>query len=90
MVWAARLLLKIHEKIEDLQEAMAGSGSIEDGMGDLLFTVVNLARHLAVDTEVALQRAVDRFAHRFRAMESEGPLEGLTLDELNARWESAK
>lgn len=84
------VLEKLHEEIEELQEAMAGSGSIEDETGDLLFTVVNLARHLDVDTEVALQRAVDRFARRFRAMESEGPLEGLTLDELNARWESAK
>lgn len=81
---------KLREEVAELEEAMAGRGSVEDEMGDLLFTVVNLARHLGVDTEMSLQRAVDRFVTRFRAMEAEGPLEGLTLDEMNARWETAK
>ncbi|MFO7300192.1 MAG: nucleoside triphosphate pyrophosphohydrolase [Actinomycetes bacterium] len=81
---------KLREEMAELAEAMAGSGSVEDEMGDLLFTVVNLARHLGVDTEVALQRATDRFVRRFQAMEAEGPLEGLSLDEMNDRWERAK
>jgi uncharacterized protein YabN with tetrapyrrole methylase and pyrophosphatase domain len=52
--------------------------------------VINLARHLGVDGEVALRRAIDRFEARFRQMEGAGPLDGLTIDELNRRWEEAK
>jgi uncharacterized protein YabN with tetrapyrrole methylase and pyrophosphatase domain len=55
-----------------------------------LFSVVDLARHLGIDGEVALRQAIDRFETRFRAMEARGPLEGLTLDEMNRRWELAK
>lgn len=87
---ASQILDKLREETAELEAAMGGAGSVEDELGDLLFTVVNLARHLRVDTEIALQRATDRFAGRFRRMEAEGPLPGLTLDELNARWERAK
>lgn len=84
------VLDKLTEEVSEVRDAMGGSGRIEDEIGDVLFTVANLARHLGVDTELALQRAVDRFETRFRAMESEGPLAGLDLDELNQRWERAK
>ena len=56
----------------------------------LLFSVINLARHLGIDGDLALRRAVDRFERRFRAMEEMGPMDGLTLDEMNARWEATK
>jgi ATP diphosphatase len=52
--------------------------------------VVNLARHLGIDGELALRAATDRFESRFRSMEAAGPIEGLTLDELNRRWDEAK
>jgi len=52
--------------------------------------VVNLARHLGLDPEIALGQATDRFEARFRRMEAEGPLDGLDLDGLNERWDRAK
>ena len=52
--------------------------------------MVNLARHLGLDAEVALRGATDRFEERFRRMETTGPLEGLDLEALNVRWEQAK
>ncbi|HKX76216.1 MAG TPA: nucleoside triphosphate pyrophosphohydrolase [Acidimicrobiia bacterium] len=82
--------------INKLEEEVAELRSAEDHrrreaeVGDLLFTVVNLARHLAVDPELALRGAIERFVTRFRHMEEAGPLEGLTLDELDHRWEAAK
>ncbi|HEX9848179.1 MAG TPA: nucleoside triphosphate pyrophosphohydrolase, partial [Acidimicrobiia bacterium] len=71
-------------------EAMGGNGEVVDELGDLVFSVVNLSRHLGVDPEIALRRATDRFETRFRRMESQGPLRDLSLDELNDRWEAAK
>ncbi len=87
---AEGVLDKLSEEVAEVRDAMGGVGSIEDEIGDVLFTVANLARHLGVDTELALRRAIDRFESRFRAMEAEGPLDGLALDELNERWERAK
>ena len=61
-------------------------------MGDLLFTVVNLGRHLGVDAEMALRGCNRRFRDRFREMElaATKPLEELVPDELEALWAGAK
>lgn len=78
---------------EELQEvADAGSGQIEEEVGDLLFAVVNWARHLGVDAEAALRRANGKFERRFAAMEAlAGPaFAGLSLDEKEALWTEVK
>lgn len=85
---AADVLPKIAEEADEIAEA--SQEMVGDEVGDLLFAVVNLARHLGVDAEAALRGSADRFARRFRQMESAGPLDGLTLAELDARWEAAK
>lgn len=85
-----QVLEKVFEEIGELEAAMSGNGDIEAELGDVLFSAVNLSRHLGVDTELALQRATDRFGERFRRMEEEGPLDGLSLTALNERWERAK
>jgi uncharacterized protein YabN with tetrapyrrole methylase and pyrophosphatase domain len=61
-------------------------------LGDLLFTVVNLGRHLGVDSEMALRGCNRRFRERFREMElaAERPLEELSAPELEELWERAK
>ena len=87
---ASQVLPKLSEEIEELAGAMSGDGDIESELGDLLFTVVNLARHLGIDPELALSRANTTFETRFRIMETEGPLEGLDLSALDERWERAK
>ena len=74
--------------------ADASSGAFAE-LGDLLFAVVNLARHLEVDPELALAGAGDRFADRFRLMEEQAAVAGRslgdhTLEELDALWERAK
>lgn len=91
------LLPKLAEETAEL-EAEAASGdparkpAVEAELGDLLFTAVNLGRHLGVDAEMALRGCNLRFRQRFRAMEqaSERPLEELSPDELEALWAQAK
>lgn len=87
---ADQVLPKVTEELEELAAAMAGDGDVESELGDVIFSVINLARHLGLDPELALQRANETFERRFRRMEAEGSLEGLDLDGLNERWERAK
>lgn len=84
------VLEKVAEELGELREAVSGRGSVDDELGDLLFSLVNLSRHLHVDPEMALRGATERFAARFRAMEAAGDLSGLSLKELDARWDQAK
>jgi XTP/dITP diphosphohydrolase/ATP diphosphatase len=91
------LLPKLAEETAEL-EAEAASGdparkpAIEAELGDLLFTVVNLGRHLGVDAEMALRGCNRRFRQRFHEMElaAPGPLEELAPAELEALWAQAK
>jgi MazG family protein len=87
------LLPKVAEETAELAaEAEAGDPRVEAELGDLLFTVVNLGRHLGVDAEMALRNCNLRFRRRFNEMEhmSERPLEELSPPELEALWEQAK
>jgi nucleoside triphosphate diphosphatase len=91
------LLPKLDEEIRELEaEAAAGDSAsnpaVEAELGDLLFTVVNLGRHLGVDAEMALRGCNLRFRQRFRQMElaAARPLEELAPDELEALWAQAK
>jgi MazG family protein len=91
------LLPKVAEETRELEvEAASGDPArqpaIEAELGDLLFTVVNLGRHLGVDAEMALRSCNLRFRQRFRAMEagSARPLEDLPPAELEELWRRAK
>jgi len=91
------LLPKLVEETAEL-EAEAASGDparkpfVEAELGDLLFTAVNLGRHLGVDAEMALRGCNRRFRERFKMMEKEAerPLEELGPAELEALWAGAK
>ncbi len=91
------VLGKLDEEFDELRRAVRerdGDG-IEDEIGDLLFTVVNLARHLGVDPEKALRRANDKFARRFRsaermAREAGRSLAELSPEELDELWNAVK
>jgi tetrapyrrole methylase family protein/MazG family protein len=87
---AEQVIPKVGEELGELEDALAGDGDVESELGDLLFSVVNLARHLGIDPELALSRATVTFGERFRRMEAEGTLQGLSLAELDERWERAK
>jgi MazG family protein len=91
------LLPKLEEETRELEAEAASADparkpAVEAELGDLLFTVVNLGRHLGVDAEMALRGCNRRFRDRFREMELEAdrPLEELAPAELEALWSAAK
>jgi len=86
----AQVMDKVREEVAELDDALGERAEAEHELGDLLFSAVNLARHLHIDPEVALRRAVNRFENRFRRMERSGDLDELSFDELNRLWEAAK
>ena len=89
---------KIDEELGELDEALAGerpAGEIEGEFGDLLFSMVNWARHLGIDPEAALRRSNEKFLRRFRHIEGRLAEEGQAvaqagLEKLDALWEDAK
>lgn len=93
---------KLQEEIGEIHQAIERSGGqasaeIEEELGDLLFTCVNLTRRLGYDSETTLRKAASKFEKRFRRMESivagepgkEG-LDTLDSDQLEALWREAK
>jgi nucleoside triphosphate diphosphatase len=89
---------KLTEETLELQEAMSAEpgtttqAAIQGEVGDLLFTLVNLARHLRIDPEMALRQTNAKFRSRFQIMESSSakPLEELSPEELETLWGHAK
>jgi nucleoside triphosphate diphosphatase len=91
----AGLLEKVEEECREIEvevQAGAAAEAVEGEVGDLLFTVVNLARHLKIDPELALRRTNAKFRRRFAAMEqaSDGALSARSAAELEALWTQAK
>lgn len=85
---------KIDEELTECSVALADGDAtqIEGEFGDLLFSVVNWARHCGVDPETALRGATARFERRFRHVEASSgrPLSGMSLEQLEALWQAAK
>ena len=74
---------------------MAEGANVEEELGDLLFSAVNVSRFVNVDAEQALTKATDKFIDRFRKVEAQAkaegrPMEAMSLAELDALWERAK
>jgi len=93
---ASGLFAKMDEELAELMVEVEAKHkeNVEAEFGDLLFTAMNLARHLKVDPESALRRSSAKFRARFVAMEREaGGAEGLQAmapEELERMWEQAK
>jgi MazG family protein len=92
-----QVLEKVEEEIGELKEAMSGgdSGRIEHEFGDVLFALVNLARFLNLNPEIAMMSANDRFERRFREMEkiaseTGSSLENADMATLESLWQKAK
>ena len=98
-------MAKIEEELGELKEEIAKLGDasvpparkegVKEELGDLLFSVCNLARHLGVDAESALEGTTAKFARRFRTVEAGAKAQGrllkeMTLDEMDALWDEAK
>jgi nucleoside triphosphate diphosphatase len=82
---------KIFEEIEEVEAASSVTERVDE-IGDLLFSVVNLARFYEIDAETALKAANAKFERRFRAMEAQaqGGFADLSLDDKEAHWQQAK
>ena len=86
---------KVHEEIDELKATKAGTPEAEDEVGDLLFSVVNVARKMDIDPEQALRGTCEKFRRRFEQMEksaaSEGrDLAGMDIEDMEALWRRAK
>ncbi|MGZ8335806.1 MAG: nucleoside triphosphate pyrophosphohydrolase [Allosphingosinicella sp.] len=83
--------LKIDEELGEIERAESDEERAAE-VGDLLFAVVNYARHLGVNPETALREATSRFESRFRKVEALAgkPLKDMNIDELEALWQEAK
>jgi ATP diphosphatase len=82
---------KVTEEIAEIEAAESDAARAEE-FGDLLFAVVNWARHMKIDPEAALRAANSKFERRFGAMEAEAgeAFAGLSLEDKEALWQSAK
>jgi tetrapyrrole methylase family protein / MazG family protein len=93
---------KLHEELRELAEARLRAGDLKpedphvrEELGDVMFTVVNLARRLGIDAEGAMRDANEKFERRFRYMETYAVASGrqlndMSLDELEDLWQQAK
>ena len=94
---AEDVISKIEEEAEELRAAVktGAADRMEDELGDLLFSIVNLARFLGVQAEEALQKTTDKFIRRFGHIEKKAAQEGVELskmgiERMDALWEEAK
>lgn len=96
----AGVLDKVDEELRELRQEIGDGTHVNteraaDELGDLLFTLVNVARHLKIDPEDALRRMTLRFAARFRHLEAHAQQKGVALSdlplaEMEAVWQAAK
>ena len=88
-------LEKVEEELDEVKRAMTGDGDPEEEIGDLLFAAVNVARHLKVDPERAMEKTCNKFVRRFAEMERQAQQENkalsdLSLTELDTLWNRSK
>jgi len=92
-----QVIEKLHEELDELRRArqQASPEKLEEEVGDLLFVIVNIARHLKVDPEQALRKTNAKFRERFAYIEQQlarqgKSLEEASLDEMESLWQEAK
>lgn len=85
---------KIEEEISELKVALQTEKAedMEEELGDVLFSMINLARYIKVDPELALQRTNQKFIQRFQYIENHAPkpLSDMSLEEMDQLWNEAK
>ena len=94
---AGKIIDKLKEEVSELEGALSSDvdriagGDIQEELGDILFTAVNLCRKLGYSADEALVRSTRKFITRFKGVERDlGTLEGRDADELNAAWDRVK
>ncbi len=88
---------KVHEEINELKEVYKSKNmeKMQEEIGDLLFAVVNVARFLKVQPELALTQTIEKFINRFEYIEKNGSkynkkMEEMTMEEMDRLWNEAK
>lgn len=91
------VIAKIHEELDEVAAELddADPKKLQEEIGDLLFAITNLARHLDVDPEQAIQQCNQKFLRRFQHIETQilkqgKSLQTASLEELDALWDEAK
>lgn len=90
------VLGKVREELSEVEDADQNDReAVAEELGDLLFSVVNVARYLDIDPSIALHSANEKFAQRFRSMEDvmqseERPMQAESVDRMNEIWEGLK
>tara|TARA_Y100001960_G_C14579325_1_gene779902 strand:- start:53 stop:808 length:756 start_codon:yes stop_codon:yes gene_type:complete len=90
-----QVIAKVEEELIELKEAIKINKGKEEELGDLLFAIVNLSRHLDIDPENSLHKAINKFSIRFNKIEKKLSIknikmESLTLEELDKFWNQVK
>ena len=92
-----QIFTKVTEELKEFQEALENSDAekTEEELGDILFTLVNVARFVEVNPEMALKKAIDKFIRRFSKVEelieeSGKELNSATIEELERLWDKTK
>ena len=91
------VLAKLDEETDELKQALSSADheQIEEEIGDMLFTLVNLSRHLSLDAETSLRRSANKFEQRYRTMETLIEHDGekvsqLDTEQLETYWQQVK
>lgn len=91
------VIAKIHEELDEVAAELddADPKKLQEEIGDLLFAITNLARHLAVDPQQALEQCNEKFFRRFQYIETQisllgKSLQSASLEEMDALWDEAK
>jgi len=91
------VIAKIHEELDEVAAELddRDQNKLQEEIGDLLFAITNLARHLNIDPQQAIQQCNQKFLRRFRYIETQifkqqKTLKTASLDELDALWDEAK
>tara|TARA_Y100000590_G_scaffold438500_1_gene561383 strand:+ start:569 stop:1318 length:750 start_codon:yes stop_codon:yes gene_type:complete len=90
-----RVIDKVDEEIQELKEAISKNEGIDEELGDVLFTIVNLSRHLKINPDQSLRKSINKFIQRFKIIEKQIESDNLdmsklSLVELDELWESNK
>ena len=90
-----QVVAKVDEEIDELKEAISINNGIEEEFGDVLFSLINLSRHLNINPEKSLKKSIEKFSLRFKKIEKDLSgqnikIKNLTLEQLDAIWEKNK
>lgn len=81
---------KLDEELKELKQAMKDNSNISEEIGDVLFSITNIARKLKVDPETALRECNHKFTQRFNYIEKSTNISEATLEEMEKLWQEAK